>query len=89
MKTLWLIVVPAFFACSSPRHLALGDQTTDARCSAPCAAEVRRLPNGNCLITCDDSNGDPCEIEIACDGDSCEVVRCDGGDCCESTKSTR
>lgn len=72
-------------ACSSPKNLAVGEGGSDATAAGsgkgPCKADVRCLPNGNCLITCTGPNGKKCEVELACDQEKCEVVRCDGGGC--------
>lgn len=71
-------------ACSSSRHLAVGesgDATAARSDKGPCKADVRCLPNGDCLITCTGPNGKTCEVELRCDQDRCEVVRCDGGGC--------
>ena len=70
-------------ACSSPKNLAVGEGGGDASAAGkcPCKADVRCLPNGNCLITCTGPNGKKCEVELACDQEQCEVVRCEGGPC--------
>ena len=78
-------VLSVLCACSSSRNLAVGESTDAAAApgsgKGPCKADVRCLPNGNCLITCTGPNGKKCEVELKCDQEQCEVVRCDGGGC--------
>ena len=76
-------------ACSSSRHLAVGEGAGDASAAGsgkgPCKADVRCMPDGHCLVTCTGPNGKKCEMELACDEAKCEVVHCDGGGCLENS----
>lgn len=47
-----------------------------------CDATVTCTPEGNCLVTCTNDQGETCSIEIACDDGECRIVGCDGPENC-------